>query len=374
MTTLNVGPKAKPRLCFVGNMLGQHGKAVTTQGQVVSNLFADESFQTLCTSSRKNKIARLLDIVFTLLYKKKKIDVAIIEVYSGLSFVIADVAGVLCRILGLPSIMVLHGGKLPEFENKHPNWTRRVLKRATALAAPSEFLAESFRELGFHIRVVPNVIDLSRYGFRERNNIEPKLLWMRSFHHIYNPGMAVEVLDLLRQEYPNAKLTMAGVDKGLERPMKDMVAKRGLVDAVSFPGFLIPDQKIDAFSQADIFLNTNHEDNMPVAVVEAAAFGLPVVATNVGGIPYMLSHGENSLLVEKGNARQMVEAVKSLLHDAELTRKISHGGRNLAERSSWGKVRQQWEDLFAEVLDCGLVETESRIQTNHLETEEQKAN
>ncbi|MGQ0541511.1 MAG: glycosyltransferase family 4 protein [Blastocatellia bacterium] len=362
-----------PRLCFVGNMLGQHGKAVTTQGQIVSNLFATESFQTLCISSRKNKVARLFDIVLTLLTKRKEIDLVIIEVYSGLSFVIADVTGVLCRVLRIPSIMVLHGGKLPEFEKQHSSWTRRVLKRATALAAPSEFLAESFRELGFHVRVIPNVIDLSRYDFRERNSIEPKLLWMRSFHPIYNPGMAVEVIGLLRQEYPNAKLTMAGVDKGLEQPIKEMVAKQGLVEAVSFPGFLSPDQKAHVFSEADIFINTNLEDNMPVAVVEAAAFGLPVVATNVGGIPYLLSHGENGLLVEAGNARQMVEALKLLLQSSELTQKISRGGRSLAERSSWSKVRPQWEDMFAEMLNHGLAEISNSLPTNHLEVEEQKS-
>src|SRR5262249_33457461 len=141
------------------------------------------------------------------------------------------------------------------------------------------------------------------------------LLWMRSFHPIYNPQMAIKVLAELRKSHPNATLIMAGVDKGLEPEVKGMVSDMDLSDAVSFPGFLNSKKKAQFYSEAYVFLNTNRTDNMPVSVVEACACGLPVVSTNVGGLPFLITNGENGLLVENENDPEMVEAVKSLLEN-----------------------------------------------------------
>jgi len=78
---------------------------------------------------------------------------------------------------------------------------------------------------------------------------------------------------------------------------------------------------------------------------------LPVVSTNVGGLPFFLTHGENGLLVENENAGEMGEAVKLLLENQNLAQKISRGGRALAKRSRWETVRADWEKLFAVVLN-----------------------
>jgi glycosyltransferase involved in cell wall biosynthesis len=363
----------KPRLCFVGSMLGRNPGFVTTQGQITADLFNAEGYQVACVSSKLNRAARLAEIAAVLIKNRSRFDLVLLEVYSGLSFVMADVASLLCKWLKLPLIMVLHGGGLPEFIQKHPRWTKRVLRRADALVAPSAFLAEKIGAEGFEISVVPNVIQLDQYPFRERSRIAPRLIWMRSFHPIYNPEMAVEVLADLRKSYPQATLTMAGVDKGLEREIKKMVAEMNLAEAVEFPGFLDTEQKARIFSEADIFLNTNRADNMPVAVVEACACGLPVVATRVGGLPFLISPGENGLLVENESAQEMAEAIKTLLEDGGLAQKISRGGRALAERSAWSAVSRRWEKLFSEVLSQKSKNLPSHIVTSNLTVEKQKS-
>ncbi|MEP6900902.1 MAG: glycosyltransferase family 4 protein [Actinomycetota bacterium] len=352
----------KTRLCFVGSMLGRNAGYVTTQGLITADLFASEGYQVACVSSKLNRIARLAEIIAVLIKDRHRFDLVLLEVYSGLSLIIADAASLICKMFKLPLMMVLHGGNLPEFIEKHPRRTKRVLRRADALVAPSAFLAKKIGVHGFEIHIVPNVLELDLYPFRERSKLFPRFLWMRSFHPIYNPEMAIEVFAELRKSYPNATLTMAGVDKGLEPKIKQMVAEINLSDAVNFPGFLSAGQKARAFSESDIFLNTNRADNMPVAVVEACACGLPVVATNVGGLPFLISHGENGLLVENENVGEMVEAVKLLLEDSDLAQKIARGGRVLAERSAWTTVRADWEKLFAEVLDKKTEDSPSRLR------------
>lgn len=358
----------KISLCFVGSMLGQNAGFVTTQGQITADLFASVGYQVICVSSKVNKIARLWEIASTLFKNRQNFDLVLLEVYSGLSFVIADVASLICKIFRVPLIMVLHGGNLPEFIEKYPHWTKRVLRRAHSLVAPSPYLARKIGAHGFDINVVSNVVKLESYSFRERSNLSPNLLWMRSFHPIYNPQMAIKVLAELQKFYPSASLTMAGVDKGLEPELKKMVSEMDLSAAICFPGFLDAEKKANAFQKADIFLNTNRTDNMPVSVIEACACGLPVVATNVGGLPDLISNRENGLLVKNEDVGEMTKAVKSLLENPKLAKKISRNGRVLAERSGWASVRVRWEKLFTEVLERKVENSQTNFISNDLTT------
>jgi glycosyltransferase involved in cell wall biosynthesis len=336
-------------ICIIGNLLGSRQGFVTTQGLILSELFQREGHQVSRASSRVNRVLRLADVLWTLFRNRNNTDVVMLEIYSGLSMVMADASSVLCRILRLPLVGVLHGGDLPKFADRYPGWTVRVLRRCDRLIAPSRFLAERLGTRGFKIRVIPNVVELSEYPFRARRQIAPKLIWMRSFHPLYNPHMAIKVIRELRTEYPSASLVMAGMDKGLEKEVKQIVSKTGLDEAVSFPGFLTREAKVQQFSQADIFINTTRTDNMPVSLLEAFAFGLPVIATRVGGVEKLITHGKDGLMVDDDNVDQMVNAVKLLLNDPELAETISINARQLAETSSWSNVRTQWEDLFTEL-------------------------
>lgn len=342
--------KYRPRLCIVGNLLGRIPGHVTTQGQIVADRFAADGYVVTSASSKINPILRLIDIVWSLSLSLPKTDVLIVEVYSGLAFFIAETATLLAKLFGVPAVLVLHGGNLPDLAAKHPRWVRRVLRRAAVLVAPSKYLAEEMTTFGCDIRVVPNVIDVESYPFRIRRKLSPKIIWMRSFHPIYNPQMAIDAFAIVKREVPDATLVMAGVDKGLEANIKRSAIKTGIFDSVRFPGFLDETAKRKEFSGADIYINTNRIDNMPISVVEACAMGVPVVATNVGGLSHLISHRTNGLLVKDDDPNEMASAILSLLNDPTLAQSISDSGRRLAERSDWIAVRECWDSLFAEIL------------------------
>lgn len=338
-------------LCFVGNMLGKNPGYITTQGQIVADLFAEDGCKVTCVSSKINKVSRLSEIIRTLIWNRRKFDIVLLEVYSGMNFIVANVVGLFCKLFKLPLIMVLHGGNLPQFIKKYPRWTKFAFNQADALVAPSSFLAEQIGKNDYKVQVISNVIDIGKYQFRERSKISPKLLWMRSFHPIYNPEMAIKVLKRLCQRGQDATLTMAGKDKGLESGLKKMAEDLGLSDRIRFVGFLDEEQKLKEFAEADVYINTNRIDNMPVSVVEARALGLPVVSTDVGGLPYLIEHKENGLLVPDDDFNSMVKSVESLIDHPELTQKISINGRKLAENAAWSKVQREWENLILKTIE-----------------------
>ena len=343
---------ARPRLCFVGPMLGVNPGWVTTQGEILADLLGEAGYGVRVTSHIPARLPRLADTLRSLVAWRSEIDLVVHQVFSGPAFAVTDAASLLCRALRLPQIYVLRGGALPEFAADRPGWVRRVMGRAAVIIAPSAYLARvfgRFPELAPRIRVIPNILDLVKYSYHHRSTVAPRLLWMRTFHDVYHPEMAVETLAELRHTHPEATLTMAGQEKGLIDAVRALAQARGLAEAVRFPGFLGPDDKAREFAAHDIYLNTNRVDNMPVSVLEAGAFGLPVIATAVGGIPDLLTPDETALLVPDGDAAAMADAVRRLLAEPALAARLSAQGRALAESCGWDAVRPQWAALFQEV-------------------------
>jgi glycosyltransferase involved in cell wall biosynthesis len=335
-----------PRLCFVGPLTGSAPGRIPTQGENLAQAFARAGYRVLSASARASRLARLADIAWTLWAQRGQIDVQMLQVYSGRSFLVADLASALAKALGQKLVAVLHGGNLPEFARRHPAWVRRVLRRADRLVAPSPFLARELAWLGLPVQVIPNHIDLPRYPFKRRARPAPRLLWMRTFHPIYNPEMALRVVARLRREYPDVHLVMAGAADISLDGVKRMAEGDGLTAHVSFAGFLDQAAKVQVASQQDIYLNTNRIDNMPVTVIEMAALGLPVVATRVGGLPDLVTDGVNGLLTPDDDDQAMADAVKRLLSEPGLAERLALAGRELAESCSWEKVRARWEEML----------------------------
>lgn len=331
-------------------MVGRNPGWVTSQGEVLADLFARDGWTTRETSTHLSRPVRLLDTVWCLFRWRRSIDVVVLSVFSGPAFVMADLSSLVARRLGLPVIIVLRGGNLPKFRTRFPTWVHRVLDRAALVVAPSPYLVPVSDVEPRRVTVIQNVVDTSVLRARVRSGVAPRLLWMRTFHAVYNPCLALLAFERVLRDHPDTTLTMAGQDKGLLEAVQARVAEHGWNALVKFPGFLSAEEKRAAFNSHDIYVHTNNIDNAPVSVLEAAAAGLPIVATRAGGIPFLLDHEETALLVPDGDADAMASAIKRLLDDPELAQRLSTNGRALAERSSWPAVRAQWVSAFDRVL------------------------
>lgn len=351
------------RIVFVGPHLGRHPGCVPSPAQDLQPLLESEGHEVRLSSEQRGSWSRVWEHVRDLAASRGWADVAVLSVFSGRSFLLADALSRWIRWLGLRQVHFLHGGGLPELIAASPDRVSRTLSRADAVVAPSGWLAEAVVALGIEARVIPNVLDLSRYEFRHREALDdasaPRLLWMRTFHDVYQPELAIRTLAALRDQGLDAALTMAGQDKGLLEPCRALASDLGLAEKVEFVGFLDPAGKREVFARHDVFLNTNQVDNTPVTVLEAMASGLPVVATAVGGVPHVLEHGAAGRLVPnrgaEETARALADAVMSLgaslADDPGSVSELSLAGRRVAEGCSWPSVRELWSRLFADILE-----------------------
>lgn len=338
----------RPRILTMGRMgAGVTGKGSVFQSEVLSEHLRRDGYLVRSTSSATSRVGRLLDAPLCASAWAPSTDIGLVEVYSGPGFLQADVATQVLRRHAVPSILVLHGGNLPEFSKQHPGWVKRVLARGAALVSPSPYLARAFSPRP--VQIIPNLLQVD-YPFHPRKVLTPRILWMRSFHDLYNPELAVRTLAELLPRRPEARLTMAGSDAGTLSSVRQLAASLGIAHAVSFPGFLDARGKREAFASHDVFLNTNRVDNTPVAVVEAMASGVPVVATRVGGIADLITHETTGLLSPSDDALSASSAIERLLTEPALVERLSQEGRRKAAEFSWEHVGPLWTALFQQLI------------------------
>jgi glycosyltransferase involved in cell wall biosynthesis len=332
-------------LAYIGNKTSPSGGSVTTL-ETLTGLLETEGFTVYTASSRKNKLWRFIHMMQTVFRNRKILSMVLIDTYSTQNFYYAVLIAKLCRAFRLKYIPILHGGNLPYRLSENPKLCRSLFGKAYTNVAPSRYLLEAFREKGFkNLTYIPNIIELVKYPFRHRMHVQPKLLWVRSFAALYNPDLALEVLEALLKQGVDATLCMVGPDKdGSLARCKAYAQERNL--PVTFTGKLEKDEWIALAASYDIFLNTTNIDNTPVSVIEAMALGLPVISTNVGGIPYLLEHDRNALLVLPNDRDAFVEQLIRLLNTPNLAGSLSQQGREMVSAFDWQQVKPLWLKLL----------------------------
>jgi glycosyltransferase involved in cell wall biosynthesis len=332
------------RLLLVAPLLSGAGR-VPDVFETLGPLLAGAGHDVALTSTRTGSVARAADQVATTVRRRRRTDVTVIHVYSGRAFAVEDAVS---TVAGGRMVGVLAGGGLPAFSERHPRWARRVLGRFDHLVAPSAHLGRWASGLvDVPVTVIANPLDLGPYPFVARGPVAPRVLWLRAYHDIYAPEVAVEALALLAADHPDARLTMVGDDKGRRAATQALAVERGVAGQVTVGGFAGPDEKARLFADHDVFLNTSRVDNRPVSVVEAAACGLCVVSTAVGGIPDLVEDGTSALLVPPDDPAAAASAIARLVGDPELSARLSTGGRSVAEAGRPDRVTARWDELLA---------------------------
>lgn len=337
----------KPGILLVGSFLSIKGRNRSTAEDLAVHL-QSAGYSVETTSSLHPRFLRLVDILWTAFRVRKHYAFAYVEAYSGMAFIWAEMVCGLLYLLGKPYILALHGGNLPAFASNHPARVRRVLQGAKVVTAPSRYLQDAMRPYRQDILLLPNPLDIHLYPFHLRGSPQPRLIWLRAFHAIYHPQMAVEVLVCLLTVFPDAHLTMIGPDKGdgsLQATQQLIEKYRVQKQVTIVPG--VPKNQVPGWlMQADVFINTTNVDNTPISVMEALACGLCIVSTNVGGLPYLLQNNEDALLVSPDASQAMADAIVRLLTEPGLAEKLSGNARYKVENFDWSVILPQWIELF----------------------------
>lgn len=339
--------RPKKSLLYIGNKLSVHGKPPTAI-DLLSIGLQKEGYGVVMASSKQNKILRLLDMVFNTIWYRKKVGLVLIDTYSTQNFQYAVIIATICRFFKLPYIPILHGGNLPDRLKRSKIISQNLFGKAFTNVAPSKYIMEQFQKQGYNnLTYIPNTLEILNYPYKSRESIKPKLLWVRSFSEIYNPMLALELVEMLKKKGIDVSLCMVGPDKdgSLENCKRKATE---LTLPITFAGLLQKKEWISLSKEYDIFINTTNFDNMPVSVMEAMALGMPVVSTNVGGLPFLIENEIDGILVPPNNPKAFVNAIENLCSNNLKAQEIAKNARLKMEGFDWQKVKHSWIKLLGE--------------------------
>ena len=253
------------------------------------------------------------------------------------------------RFRGIPVVVNYRGGEAESFLERQIYWVRPTLRRASIVIVPSAFLQRVFARFGVVAEIIPNIIDLSRFHPANARLASHHIIVTRNLEDIYDIPTAIRAFAEIRRAYPDATLTIAGAGPRLEE-LQALCNETGVAPAVRFTGRLDNEKIAELYRDADLMLNPSTVDNMPISLLEAMASGVPIVSTDVGGIPDLVENGQTALLVPSRDPMAMARAISSVWRNAGSAESLRQAGLHNAARYTWPQVGPCLLAVYARTL------------------------
>jgi glycosyltransferase involved in cell wall biosynthesis len=281
------------------------------------------------------------------LVRLRRADVAHVFSASYWSFLLAPVPAIVAgRLMGKRVVLNYRSGEAEDHLSRWGLLVHPWLRLVDEIVVPSEYLRGVFARHGYQTRVIRNVVDTSCFRYRERVPLGLRLLSTRNLEPHYRVDITLEAFALLKAQYPEATLTIAGYGRE-EGRLRRLAASLG-TSGIRFVGRVAQEDAPGLYDEADIFVNSSVVDNQPVSVLEAFAAGLPVVSTGTGDIRNMVRDGETGLLVPARDPAAMVKAVTTLLENPDRAVLMARRARQeIEQQHTWPRIREAWAAVYS---------------------------
>jgi colanic acid/amylovoran biosynthesis glycosyltransferase len=270
----------------------------------------------------------------------------------------------LIRAWSKPSVVSFHGADvLVDMEKPaYRKATKQMLDAVTRVFVRSASLQRAVIELGCEenkIDIVRTGIPLSEFPFREREfPANGEWRFLQASRLVQKKGLAttLHAFTHFLGHYPRATLTIAG-EGPMREELQELTRKLKIDDRVALPGFLPPEKLRDIYYASHIFLHPSetgsdgNQEGIPNAMLEAMATGLPVFATDHGGIPEAIESGVSGILVPERDYEALSQALLTAVQDRDLLARLARNGANAVAQ----KFDQQNQIRRLEEIYLGMV-------------------
>ena len=300
-------------------------------------------------------------------HKKKNIDFIIFHSHTGLAiaglkFRSRHRCGLACVTHG--DIFTRPKGTYDLLLTKLYQWaTLLSYKKSDLIIALSPFMAQCAKSKGAHqstIKIIPNgvgmVPDIPKSSdiadVIEQRNTKLKLLYVGRLSVEKDPITLINALNLIQNDL-DVSLTVVG-DGALLTRCKNLCEKLKISDCVVFKGHVEKSEVEEIYQNHDIFCITSISDPLPTVVLEAMSRGLPVIGSNIDGIPFMVEDNKTGILFDSGDQEGLAQAIRKLGDDAMLRMQMGRLGKNrVREEFSWPVIAKNITHEITEV--CGKI-------------------
>lgn len=300
-------------------------------------------------------------------YESYEADILHIHSYMQLH---SDISTVIAKSIGRPFVITIHAygynntNKYLKTLSKiyHSSIAKYILSKADKIIVLDPLAKKFFLNIvdPEKIVIIPNGIEYSKFSInmreydkshlREKIGVRRNILLFTGIL-VKRKGIntLVKAMPYILREYPQTHLLIAGT--GPEKQNILFLARKlGIQRNIKLLGF-VPDRILPYIYQiSDIFVLPSYHEGLPTVILEALASGLPIVATNVGGVSYIIRRYNVGVLVKPDDPLALAEAIMELLDDYKRRKEISMRSRIMARRYDWDNIARMIENVYLEVL------------------------
>ena len=331
------------KVLYVANFVPGKGGISGQVEYLMRYMSAEEAYHVEFFSTKGNPLKRIV-LFFSLLIKARKFDVLHTHGCSGRGFLPVVYGVIIGKLWRKRIVVTYHGGGADAFFAKRVKWVKFWLMKANMRVVLSGFLKAVFDKYDMPSCIIPNVVELKDDVFVERKEILPRFISMRHLRDLYNIPCILRAFERVQRQIPEAELVLLG-DGDKRKELESYVVEHGLKN-VRFIG-QVPNEIIgDYLKKSDVMLSSPREDNMPVSLLEAFSAGVLVISSKVGGVPYLVEHGQTGLLFESDNDSDMAnQMLWALSHQNESLQMIKKAKEEV-EKYSWERIKDKLLALY----------------------------
>lgn len=307
------------------------------RGSALERQYRISYVESYCNGSKWQKLGKAVAgyCAFMRQILRQKPDIVHIHSSFGPSFYRKLPFIYLSRLCRIPVVNHIHGAEFDVFYEQASAAKKKLIhavyNRCTRLLVLSEDWKERIGRIvpADRITVVENYCAIPEEPY-DKGRDGRQVLFMGELGARKGCYDIPVIWERVVREVPSARLVMAG-DGEMEQ-VRQGFAQRGLLSQVSFPGWVRGTDKAKLFEQSAVFLFPTYNEGMPMVVLEAMSYGMGIVTTTAGGIPRLISDGENGRICEPGDVDTMAQAVIRFLKDSDVRNTCGRKAREDAVR------------------------------------------
>jgi glycosyltransferase involved in cell wall biosynthesis len=257
----------------------------------------------------------------------------------------------LTKLMRRPYIVHLHAGSESSLFEETPAWLMRLtFLLSYRVIVLSESWSSSIKQHLPYTRttVIYNPIAMPTLSGPREANSKTVILFAGKLEMRKGYRDLLDAAAIVLKDFPDIEIRLAG--HGEIEQAKQQVRNLGIEKSVTFTGWATPNQMKEHFRAASIFCLPSYHEGLPMAVLEAMSYSLPVVATPVGGLPEVLSDGWNGLFAQAGNVESLASRLLLLLREPALGAVLGiNASETIARVCGLNRIERELENLYCEV-------------------------
>ena len=309
---------------------------------------------TVVDYGKTKKLWTFFKALFAFLYWmvfRKEIKIIHVHGASNASFWRKTIFIRIAKVFKKNTVFHCHGGKFNKFTSNHYKAVSKTLSKCDCIIALSESWKRWFEEEFHHpnVVVIKNVIQMPEIKKKSVDDRIFRLLFLGRLG--VNKGI-YDLLDVIisnKNEYNGRVQLLLGGDGDIEE-VNQIITNEKLEDIVKYEGWVSGEKKVELLNMADAYILPSYNEGLPISVLEAMSYELPIISTRVGGIPEIVENGVNGYIMEPGDKEAIKNAIDRLMNDGYLRKRMGQKSSIKVKAHLPKHVEKQLKELYDQLL------------------------